>query len=189
MLAPMSCAAAGCVALGLAPQLVSPLVDRAVGEWAWEATGPALQPLASLAELGMISRLGWMFLGSAAVATIALKVLLARGTVASSVTWGCGYSAPTARMQYTSSSFAEMLGKLFAWVLGSPPRGPQIREIFPRGARFESLPADETHAELRVPAPQLLVRPVRWYRAGQEAGVQVYLVCMFIVLLALLVWR
>ena len=35
----------------------------------------------------------------------------------SGATWGCGYLAPTLAMQYTSSSFAQMLVGMFGWVL------------------------------------------------------------------------
>ncbi len=148
-----------------------------------------MKPVAELAPLGKVGSMALMLVVALAVVTAVLRMLMARGSVESSATWGCGYSAPTARMQYTSSSFAEMLGKLFAWVLWPHLRGPRIKALFPREARFESAAVDEPHEQLLVPAPRLLVRPLHWYRAGQEAGVQVYLVCMFIVLLALLVWR
>ena len=42
----------------------------------------------------------------------------ARRPVARAVTWGCGYPAPTARMQYTASSFAAPLLAVFAPVAG-----------------------------------------------------------------------
>jgi hydrogenase-4 component B len=187
MLAPMGCLAAGCLLLGLLPSWFTPLIDRAVGTWAWEAG--RLEQVSKLAPLGKVGGIGFLLAGSLAVTTAVFRTLMARSMVESSSTWGCGYSAPTARMQYTSSSFAEMLGKLFAWVLRSRSRGPRINELFPRHpARFESVAA-EPHEEILVPAPRVLIRPLQWYRAGQEAGVQVYLVCMFVVLLALLVWR
>ncbi|HUY33317.1 MAG TPA: proton-conducting transporter membrane subunit [Pirellulales bacterium] len=189
MLAPMACLAAACVLLGLFPMWITPLLDRAVGVWAWEAAGSGLKPVATLAPLGTVGAMGLALLAAVALLAVVLRLLLRRGEVESSVTWGCGYSAPTARMQYTSSSFAEMLGKLFAWVPPAHSRGPRIQALFPPEARFDSAAVDERGEELRIPAPRLLVRPLHWYRAGREAGVQVYLVCMFVVLLALLVWR
>jgi hydrogenase-4 component B len=189
MLAPMAFLAAVCVLVGLFPKWVTPLFDRAVSTWAWEADGTRLEPVATLAPLGTVGGVGLALVAVLAVVAVVLRLLLARGPLEASVTWGCGYSAPTARMQYTSSSFAEMLGKLFAWVLPAHSRGPRIEAIFPREARFESAAVEEAVEELLVPAPRMLVRPLNWFRAGQEAGVQVYLVCMFIVLLALLVWK
>ena len=34
---------------------------------------------------------------------------LRHSTVVEAPTWGCGYAAPSRRMQYTSSSFAQLL--------------------------------------------------------------------------------
>ena len=45
--------------------------------------------------------------------------LLASRRVDESVTWGCGYPQPTARMQYTASSFAQPLTDLFRPLLGT----------------------------------------------------------------------
>jgi hydrogenase-4 component B len=49
-------------------------------------------------------------------------------------TWDCGYAQPTARMQYTSGSFAGLGSAWFAWLFRAEtywrrPRGP-----FPVGA-------------------------------------------------------
>jgi hydrogenase-4 component B len=189
MLAPMACLAAGCLLLGLLPNWFTPVIDQAVGVWAWETAEGGLKPVAKLAHLDMVGGVGFLLLATLAVTAAAFRTLTARSQVDRSITWGCGYSAPTARMQYTSSSFAEMLGKLFAWVLRSSSRGPRIGALFPREAHFDSVAADQVIEELLVPAPRALVRPLAWYRGGREAGVQVYLVCMFVVLLALLVWR
>ena len=43
--------------------------------------------------------------------------LLSRNTVVKSGTWDCGYAAPTVRMQYTASSFAQPIIDLFGFFL------------------------------------------------------------------------
>jgi hydrogenase-4 component B len=86
------------------------------------------------------------------------------------LTWDCGYAGPTARMQYTSGSFAGLAGGWFAWLLQPErtlhrPRGP-----LPTGAsRIERIPetvleyvvAPVTEAVMRVSAA------VRWLQHGR----------------------
>lgn len=52
----------------------------------------------------------------------------------SSVTWGCGYTAGTARMQYTGSSFAASFARFFGSFLPESRREHLPRTIFPHEA-------------------------------------------------------
>ena len=56
------------------------------------------------------------------------------------ITWGCGYSVPTARMQYTGKSFSKSLGKLLNFLLLEKKKYKEIteREIFPAERRYSS---------------------------------------------------
>jgi hydrogenase-4 component B len=47
------------------------------------------------------------------------------------VTWGCGYTAPNARMQYTASSFSAQFTQLFEAFLPQLRRERLSREVFP----------------------------------------------------------
>ena len=49
-----------------------------------------------------------------------------------SVTWGCGYARPTARMQYTASSFAQPLTDLFRLLLGTQDKSCAAARAFSR---------------------------------------------------------
>ena len=110
MLVPMGLHAAGVVALGVAPVLGLMLVDGAVRLALATAPGAdagALQALGhTLSRVGAIS-------GALAVAVLVLWWLRSRLTPAAGapaashhVTWGCGYTAPNPRMQYTGGSFS-----------------------------------------------------------------------------------
>ena len=55
-------------------------------------------------------------------------------SVTASVTWDCGYARPTARMQYTASSFAQPLTTLFRWLLGTDANRCR-RRLFSRRTR------------------------------------------------------
>lgn len=123
---PMALHASGVVVFGLAPQL------------GLAAIGPAL----SLFSAGQASFVA----GSLAPLTIANPLLAAAFVLAGSLawwrgrgarrsaTWGCGYTAASARMQYTASSFSDQLARLFRAFLPSARREDLPEEIFPRRA-------------------------------------------------------
>ncbi|MDR1284084.1 MAG: NADH-quinone oxidoreductase subunit H, partial [Opitutaceae bacterium] len=120
-----------CVLLGLIPVLVWPAVSRAVGAWnpAWAAAGGAVRggagnsPPVPLVTLGLVHvALAVLFAGAGV--WLWRRVHAGRGapgdvdaaTLRRGPTWDCGYAAPTARMQYTSGSFAGIVAEWFAWI-------------------------------------------------------------------------
>jgi hydrogenase-4 component B len=72
-------------------------------------TGPGV----AAAQLRPIAAASMALCGALLGAAVALALMLRRsrsgGRRAADDTWGCGYLAPTARMQYTGASFAEIL--------------------------------------------------------------------------------
>jgi hypothetical protein len=112
-----------------------------------------------------------------------------RGPVEKGATWGCGYVAPTPRMQYTSSSFAQMIVGLFAWAL--PPRTarPQKLALFPKSASFHSETPDTVLDRAVLPAFRFSAWLFSWFRVFHQGSIQAYLLYMFLTLIALLLWR
>jgi hydrogenase-4 component B len=141
---PMLLHAAGVLLVGLLPAVGLAIVDR-----------PARLFLARVAggDGGAASDAARLLapISGAALAVVAVlaALLLARRRLAAGapaprhVTWGCGYLAPTARMQYTGASFSAQLAELAYAVLPhlrreSLPRGP-----FPEGrGRLETTCVD-----------------------------------------------
>src|SRR5262249_6624660 len=116
MIAPMAVLAFFCFLIGLAPALAAPMLDQAIAAWAGQSIRSE-PPLAALAPLGWISAAGVLLVALLLGGAILLRGLL-RGRVAEPTgTWDCGYAAPSPRMQYTASSFAQMLVGLFSWAL------------------------------------------------------------------------
>ncbi len=138
VLAPMLILAAACFVIGLLPALWMPGLAGAAAAW----SGLELEALAAAA--GDAATGAWrislvaLVLGALAGA-LAIWHRARRGAEPPAVpTWGCGYARPTARMQYTGSSFAELLVLRFRWVFFprkrvEPPVGP-----FPRHAAFDA---------------------------------------------------
>ena len=92
-------------------------------------------------------------------------------------------------MQYTSSSFAQMLVWLFGWALRPRVRVPADLPLFPRQAEFQSEVDDPVLDEVVLPAFQSGARLFSWFRIFQQGNIQLYLLYIFVTLVALLLWR
>src|SRR5439155_12853809 len=94
--------------------------------------------LAALAPLGWVTVMGLGLIAALLLGSAVLWWRLRHSVVVNGATWGCGYAAPTARMQYTSSSFAQMLVGLFGWALRPRTRRPAGLPLFPQKTEFHS---------------------------------------------------
>ena len=135
MLVPMGVFVIACFSIGLAPRLLVPTLGQAVSAWA-PSVADAGGRLGTLAPLGWISVTGMLLIASLLLTGALLRLRLHANLVATGTTWGCGYVKPTARMQYTSSSFAQMLVGLFAWALRPRTHEPRVVSAFPTSTRF-----------------------------------------------------
>ncbi|MCY2926358.1 MAG: proton-conducting transporter membrane subunit, partial [Planctomycetota bacterium] len=157
MLAPMAGLAGLCVVLGVAPAAAAPLLEQAARAWA----GPArvLTPaIADLVNLHAISIMGLAVLALAGGLALIGKVLARAGAPRGAGTWDCGYARPTARMQYTGTSFADMLARIFHFILWPRRRGPGLGGEFPRKTLFRTLPGDTVLDRFVAPVFTLAAR-------------------------------
>jgi hydrogenase-4 component B len=174
MLLPMALLAAACLLVGLLPAAILPTL-------AWAAAGPSRSwggspdhPAAAL--LGLTLGL-WV-----------LRRSRLPGPQPRAETWGCGYAHPTPRMQYTGSSFAEMLVVRFGWALFPrarvvPPQGP-----FPQRASFSTSFPDTVLDAGLVPALDWLAAAAARTRWRLLGTVQVQALLLVGGVMALLAW-
>jgi len=71
------------------------------------------------------------------------KFALNQRKIEKSPTWGCGYIAPTPKIQYTASSFIRTYSKLFAPFLLMGKHEEEINGIFPSEAKYHTHPYDK----------------------------------------------
>jgi len=117
------------------------------------------------------------------------KAVLGEREVGASPTWDCGYAAPSPRMQYTASSFAQPLVELFRGVLHThhdvaPPHG-----IFPRTARLATETPEVVEVGFLRPLFAAIARLAQRLHVLQHGRVQLYVLYLALALLALLVWQ
>ena len=188
MTGPMAVLAAVCVLIGMAPRLVAPLLQQAVNIWTGKVV-PEVYQLASVAPLGWISVGAATLVGLLAVIGLVLHWRLIAAERATSLTWDCGYAAPSPRMQYTSSSFAEMLVDLFRWALIPQKHAPRVRALFPDDKEFYSHTPDIVLDRVVRPIVAFLYRVFFFFRYMQQGNMQAYLLYILVMLVVLLMWR
>ncbi len=145
------------------------------------ALGALVQPLWTAGGCGAAFALG--ALGLVALRRRALRGQDERRTD----TWGCGYAAPTPRMQYTASSFAQPLTGLFSLVLRTRVESARPEGAFPGPASLSTRAADvaEGGFERGFRAVAWLARRLRPIQAGNT---QLYVLYTALAALALLLW-
>lgn len=200
MLGPMAVLVGGCAAIGLFPWAVAPVLDRAVAAWgmghgAWSTGHGAWgggSALPRVAELAPLSAVGALALGLTALLGFGawwVRARLRRRPPERSGTWDCGYQAPSARMQYTASSFGQLLVGLFSWALAPAVRLTRLAGLFPGQAVFASHVPDAVLDRFLRPlftgAADLLGRA----RVFQRGRVQAYVAYVLATLIALFLWR
>ncbi|HEV3343515.1 MAG TPA: proton-conducting transporter membrane subunit [Pirellulales bacterium] len=195
MLLPMGLLMAACAALGLFPHLAAPAFDRAVTAWSsaplgGEALVDSLTPIASFAPLGWLSVLGFLLVGLGLAGGAALWTRLRPDVTSTSVTWGCGYLAATPRMQYTSTSFSELLVALFRWVVRPSVEAATIQphDLFPQAAAYRTEAPDSVLERVVVPALRWLGGRLLFFRIFQQGSLQAYLFYILAIVVTLLAW-
>jgi len=173
-----------CALIGLAPQFFVPLAQSAARSIPALAAGGSLDISATTSNLS-VSAVGFsLFL----LLLLLLRVLLPRGRKGEVSTWGCGFTQPSPRMQYSGSSFAaDMVAFYHPFVLVRRTfRG--LHGFFPAPASFHSHTVDQAERGF----DNLVARPVmavtgklRWLQHGH---IQLYIAYIFFAMLGLLLW-
>ena len=180
MRGPMILLAAGCVAIGLLPAVFFLAVARAAAEW-----NPAWSFLARPAP---IATLGYANLALVVVGAFAVLLLWRRATANGLLrgpTWNCGYAAPTARMQYTSGSFAGIINEWFAWIIRPTRHERKVETPFPVRASFEEHSPETVLEHVVIPAGGVVIRISDIVRKLQHGRLQAYLLYIVLGLAAL----
>lgn len=189
MRGPMCVLCACCVAIGLGPTLAAPVLDQSLAVWTHQATQSA-GALESVAPLWQIGLTAIALLTALVLGTGLLQWRIRTQPLDWTETWGCGYTAPSPRMQYTASSLAQFLVELLAWPLQSQVHRPTLDGFFPRTAHFESHVPEVVLEGAVMPTARRLGRFLFWFRLVQQGSVQVYLLYIFAILVFfLLFWR
>ena len=166
---------------GLAPALAV-VLHQPAGTIA-ESLAPALGPLTAVVTVGVIAIVLIVVL-----AALRRRLLQSR-EVRDSVTWDCGYAAPAARMQYTSTSFVQPLTDFFSPVLRTRKHIHEPRGLFPDAASARTHHEDVFLTGLFSRSYRGLswvLSKLHWLQHGR---LNLYVLYIALTLVALLAWQ
>jgi len=181
---PMMLLAIVCIAIGVVPIAVTPLLETAVS--AWLPSSSRQVSLSGSAPLSLISILAVFLVAVTLCLLFWYLRKVGKSPVATTVTWGCGYLAPTSRMQYSASSFADMLVNLFAGILRPQRHSPPISGTFPREPHFESHVPEAVLEKIYLPLISRIHQKLMPIRRLQNGQLHLYILYTFITLVVLI---
>lgn len=173
-----------CIVTGVAPMVVLPAVERAVRA---TLTGSGSGPLVRGVQLQLVGVRGALaptvlaasLVGAVIVVTALRRALSRRRVVRVTEAWGCGRELVTARMQYTATSFAEPVQRVFDDVL-RPVRDIDVSHVAEsryviESVTFRSQVDDRIESVLYLPVIRSVRRWGQFARRLQPGSVHRYL--------------
>jgi NADH:ubiquinone oxidoreductase subunit 5 (subunit L)/multisubunit Na+/H+ antiporter MnhA subunit len=139
--------------------------------------------------LSTISLYSLLLVGIAAIIWLIRSNVLNHRVQRMDATWGCGYSAPTSRLQYTGKSFSKPLGKIFNYFLIESKHFEELKpnEIFPAKRDYYSHYHDFFERKLIDPIVSRLNFSANYFSFIQNGRVQSYVLYGIVFILAVFI--
>jgi len=167
MLIPMLVLATACLTIGVYPKLFFVMAIKAVASIGPDYGSIPLDPFIQMAE--NITRAAVIFFGVFLVILVLRTLLYRNKRITRSGTWGCGFTQPTVKMQYTGSSYAASILEFFKPVAPLSEDHPPVAGRFPAGTHYRSHIHDiaELYMNTAIVRPVLaLFDKLRWIQHG-----------------------
>ena len=135
-----------------------------------------------------LSRTAMLFIAIFVAVSIFRKILYAKKEIGSGGTWGCGFTQPTVRMQYTGTSYAYEMVEFFNPFVPIKDAYSGIKKIFPGKTTWESEVTDiaETSYQRYLTTPMLkFINKLKWIQHGH---IQLYIGYIIIAIVVLLLF-
>ena len=116
------------------------------------------------------------------------KMLYSKKEIGSGGTWGCGFTQPTVRMQYTGTSYAYEMVEFFNPFVPIKNAYTGIKKIFPGQTTWHSEVTDiaETSYQRYLTTPMFsLIAKLKWIQHG---NIQLYIAYIIIAIIVLLLF-
>jgi hydrogenase-4 component B len=186
---PLALLAGGCVLFGLFPAVPLRMVTPVAVQLGAVEAARVLAPAAELASPPRV--LVIVFLAIVAAIVILRRRLGSGAAAAGADTWGCGFTAPTSRMEYTASSYSQLV--LRSGLVPRPLR-PRVhlqapRGLFPQKGAFRTDAQEPARTWLFDPLFRVLgdrMSRLRRFQAGRLNLQLLYTLVTLVVLLALM---
>ena len=184
MLVPMLVLAGICIIIGVFPRMFITMALKAVPVSGLGYGRIPMEPFIKMtANISLAATLFFIIL----LVLIALRLVLYRGkTIGRAGTWGCGFTQPTPKMQYTGTSYAASILEFFRPAAPLQEDHPAIQGRFPQKTHYHSHVDDI--AELHM--TRVVVNPVLWLfdrlRWLQHGDIHLYIGYILLAIVVLL---
>ncbi len=190
LIAPMQLLLFLCLAVALLPQIVvgsmGTVLEQILGA---DARASLLELQATDAPLAVLGNVNAWTLIAGVTAAMGLLALTRKRVQAQGPTWGCGYVQPTARMQYTGRSFAEMIAEHVLPRLLRPRTSRTAPQgLFPSGGEFAAECPEPVRARVYEPFFRRWANRFARLRFLQQGKVHIYLVYIMLMVVLALAW-
>lgn len=180
---PMVVLAVSCLCVGVFPVPFAELVVAVLAPVSFLGMTGGTELISVATHLGFAARL---FLAVLVFVTLLRTVLYHNKVVVQGPTWGCGFSQPTVRIQYTGVSYARSIVDFFKPFIDVQTQYSGMKRIFPKATTYKTEVNDiaETCLMERVVTPLLFfLGKFRWIQHGHIQLYIAYIVVTIIVLL------
>jgi len=188
MLVPQYFIIAIMLSVAFAPQFYIGIVGNALSAMNFSITDTTITATYA-GTLSTISLYSFLLVGIAAAIWILRANVLKHRAQHINATWGCGYAAPTSRLQYTGKSFSKPLGKIFNYFLIESKHFEELKpnEIFPEKRDYYSHYHDFFERKLIDPIISRLNFSANYFSFIQNGRVQSYVLYGIVFILAIFI--
>lgn len=188
MTGPMVLLGLGCLVAGMAPLLLVRLVTPAVGFYG-DLAAPAIAQVTSQVPLVPLTIANILLVILVLAIGTAYLLRLRRLPRTEGATWGCGYPEPTPRMQYTGTSFSEMVVSMLGAIVAPDRLRPTLAAVIPRAeARFQYTITETVLDRILTPIFQMVGLGFSYLRRVQHGQLHIYVLYIFVTLFVLMIW-
>ncbi|MDX9786466.1 MAG: proton-conducting transporter membrane subunit [Desulfobacterales bacterium] len=184
MLGAMIVLAVACVVIGVLPRGFIQMATQGVSALNLGYGPIPIEPFSLMA--GNITLGASVFLALLVLVMFLRRLLYNGKTIGSAGTWGCGFTQPTPRMQYTGSSYAASILEFFKPVAPLHEHHSAISGLFPKKTHYHGQIGDiaELHMDTLVVRPvRSLFDKLRWIQHGDIHLYIGYILLAMVVLL------
>src|SRR6187401_92091 len=146
-------------------------------------------PTSLINSLSSIGRYAMLFMLVSGFVYAIRKSVTRQHAVTNSCTWGCGYMAPSSKMEYTGKSYSKSLGKLLSFAVLEQKKYQEIsgQEIFPSARKYSSHYNDFFVSKVIDVIVDRMLHSLNYFQFIQNGKLQLYILygVFFIVLVFL----
>lgn len=103
-------------------------------------------------------------------------------------TWGCGYQASSARIQYSEYSFTQPLAAIFGPIMGLTAHGGRVKGIFPAPSSLGLSAPDRIRSHVFTPIFEAIERVCNACKIIQHGKINIYILYIIAIVICLLIW-